>query len=415
VVKKPFSRKYDKGNIEVVTKGDTHHMKPRNPKHKLLLGPGPSNPDPRVLRAMSEPTLGHLDPDFVAIMDETTELLRYVFGTENELTIPISGTGSAGMETALVNSLEPGDKAIICIAGVFGERMADLAGRMDVEVIRVDAPWGKPVDPEDVRLAVKQHPDAKIVAIVHAETSTGVLQPLEEIAQLAHENGMRIVVDAVTSLGGMEVPVDRLGLDFVFSGTQKCLSCPPGLAPITVGERAVEFIRNRKTKCPSWYLDLSMISRYWGGERFYHHTAPINMIYALNESLRIIKEEGLEARWARHKLNQKALIAGLEAMGMKLVVDPEYRLPSLTTVYFPEGIEDVPARMKLLNEFGIEIGAGLGDFKGRVWRIGLMGTNSTKPNVLFLLAALEDVLVSMGARVPQGAGLQAASEVYRGA
>ncbi|MGI6621308.1 MAG: pyridoxal-phosphate-dependent aminotransferase family protein [Bacillota bacterium] len=388
-------------------------MKPRNPKHKLLLGPGPSNADPRVLRALSEPTLGHLDPDFVGIMDETTELLRYVFDTKNQLTIPISGTGSAGMEAALVNSLEPGDKAIICVAGVFGERMVDLAGRMGIEVIRVDAPWGKPVDPDDVRQAIRQHPDAKIVAIVHAETSTGVLQPLDDIARMAHEAGMRIVVDAVTSLGGMEVPADRLGLDFVFSGTQKCLSCPPGLAPITVGERAFDFIVNRKTKCQSWYLDLSMISRYWGGERFYHHTAPINMIYAFNEALRIIKEEGLEARWARHRLNQKALIAGIEAMGMRLVVDPEYRLPSLTTVYFPEGIEDVPARMKLLNEFGIEIGAGLGDFKGKVWRIGLMGTNSTKANVLALFAALEDVLLSMGAKLAPGAGLQAASEVYR--
>jgi alanine-glyoxylate transaminase/serine-glyoxylate transaminase/serine-pyruvate transaminase len=388
-------------------------MKPRNPKHKLLLGPGPSNADPRVLRALSEPTLGHLDPDFVGIMDETTELLRYVFDTKNQLTIPISGTGSAGMEAALVNSLEPGDKAIICVAGVFGERMVDLAGGMGIEVIRVDAPWGKPVDPDDVRQAIRQHPDAKIVAIVHAETSTGVLQPLDDIARMAHEAGMRIVVDAVTSLGGMEVPADRLGLDFVFSGTQKCLSCPPGLAPITVGERAFDFIVNRKTKCQSWYLDLSMISRYWGGERFYHHTAPINMIYAFNEALRIIKEEGLEARWARHRLNQKALIAGIEAMGMRLVVDPEYRLPSLTTVYFPEGIEDVPARMKLLNEFGIEIGAGLGDFKGKVWRIGLMGTNSTKANVLALFAALEDVLLSMGAKLAPGAGLQAASEVYR--
>ena len=293
-------------------------MKPRNPKHKLLLGPGPSNADPRVLRALSEPTLGHLDPDFVGIMDETTELLRYVFDTKNQLTIPISGTGSAGMEAALVNSLEPGDKAIICVAGVFGERMVDLAGGMGIEVIRVDAPWGKPVDPDDVRQAIRQHPDAKIVAIVHAETSTGVLQPLDDIARMAHEAGMRIVVDAVTSLGGMEVPADRLGLDFVFSGTQKCLSCPPGLAPITVGERAFDFIVNRKTKCQSWYLDLSMISRYWGGERFYHHTAPINMIYAFNEALRIIKEEGLEARWARHRLNQKALIAGIEAMGMRL-------------------------------------------------------------------------------------------------
>ncbi len=273
---------------------------------------------------------------------------------------------------------------------------------------------GQPVNPGvDVRKAVKENPDVKIVGIVHAETSTGVLQPLEEIAGIAHENGIRIVVDAVTSLGGVEVPVDKLGLDFVYSGTQKCLSCPPGLAPITVGERGLEFIRNRKTKCQSWYLDLSMISRYWGGERFYHHTAPVNMIYAFNEALRIIKEEGLEARWARHRLNQKALIAGLEAMGMNLVVKPEYRLPSLTTVYFPEGVEDAPVRKRLLDEFNIEIGAGLGVFKGKVWRIGLMGTNATKASVLTFFAALEDILASMGARIPAGAGLQAASAVYR--
>ncbi len=388
-------------------------MNARNPKSKLLLGPGPSNADPRVLRALSEPTLGHLDPDFVAIMDETTELLRYVFGTNNQLTIPISGTGSAGQETAIVNSVEHGDKALICVAGVFGERMVDMAQRAGATVIRVDAPWGQPVNPDDVRKAVKENPDAKIVGIVHAETSTGLLQPLEEIAGIAHENGIRIVVDAVTSLGGVEVPVDKLGLDFVYSGTQKCLSCPPGLAPITVGERGLEFIRNRKTKCQSWYLDLSMISRYWGGERFYHHTAPVNMIYAFNEALRIIKEEGLEARWARHRLNQKALIAGLEAMGMNLVVKPEYRLPSLTTVYFPEGVEDAPVRKRLLNEFNIEIGAGLGVFKGKVWRIGLMGTNATKASVLTFFAALEDILASMGARIPAGAGLQAASAVYR--
>jgi alanine-glyoxylate transaminase/serine-glyoxylate transaminase/serine-pyruvate transaminase len=394
-------------------KGDTQIMNARNPKPKLLLGPGPSNADPRVLRALSEPTLGHLDPDFVAIMDETTELLRYVFGTRNELTIPISGTGSAGQETAIVNSVEHGDKAIICVAGVFGERMVDMAQRAGATVIRVDAPWGQIINPDDVRKAVKENPDAKIVGIVHAETSTGVLQPLEEIAGIAHEKGMRIVVDAVTSFGGVEVPVDKLGLDFVYSGTQKCLSCPPGLAPITVGERGLEFIRSRKTKCQSWYLDLSMISRYWGGERFYHHTAPVNMIYALNEALRIIKEEGLEARWARHRLNQKALIAGLEAMGMRLVVKPEYRLPSLTTVYFPEGVEDALARKRLLDEFSIEIGSGLGVFKGRVWRIGLMGTNSTKGSVLTFFAALEDILVSMGAKIPAGAGLQAASAVYR--
>lgn len=388
-------------------------MKARNPRAKLLLGPGPSNSDPRVLRALSEPTLGHLDPDFVAIMDETTELLRYVFNTKNRLTIPISGTGSAGMETAIVNSVEPGDKAIICVAGVFGERMTDVAERAGASVVRVDAPWGQPIDPEDVRRAVKENPDAKIIGIVHAETSTGVLQPLEDIAKIAHDNGMRIVVDAVTSLGGVEVPVDELNLDFVYSGTQKCLSCPPGLAPITANDSTLEFISKRKTKCRSWYLDLSMIERYWGSERFYHHTAPVNMIYAFNEALRIIKEEGLEARWARHRKNQKALIAGLEAMGMKLVVKPEYRLPSLTTVFIPNDVEDVPVRKKLLEQFNIEIGAGLGVFKGKVWRIGLMGTNSTKANVLTFLAALEDVLVSEGAKLEKGAGVSAASAVYR--
>lgn len=388
-------------------------MNLRNPKSKLLLGPGPSNADPRVLRALSEPTIGHLDPDFVKIMDETTDLLRYVFQTANQLTIPISGTGSAGMETAIVNSIEPGDKAIICVAGVFGERMVDVAERSGAVVVRVDGPWGSIVDPEDVRKAIKENPDAKIIGIVHAETSTGVLQPLEDIASMAHENGMRIVVDAVTSLGGVKVPVDELELDFVYSGTQKCLSCPPGLAPVTVGPRALDFIKNRETKCQSWYLDLAMISRYWGSERFYHHTAPVNMIYALNEALRIIKEEGLESRWARHQLNQQALITGLEAMGMKLVVEPDYRLPSLTTVYLPEDADDVLVRSRLLKEYDIEIGAALGEFKGRVWRIGLMGTNSTKGNVLTFLAALEDVLTSVGAKINPGVGLQAASAVYR--
>lgn len=388
-------------------------MNLRNPKSKLLLGPGPSNADPRVLRALSEPTIGHLDPDFVKIMDETTDLLRYVFQTANQLTIPISGTGSAGMETAIVNSIEPGDKAIICVAGVFGERMVDVAERSGAVVVRVDGPWGSIVDPEDVTKAIKENPDAKIIGIVHAETSTGVLQPLEDIASMAHENGMRIVVDAVTSLGGVKVPVDELELDFVYSGTQKCLSCPPGLAPVTVGPRALDFIKNRETKCQSWYLDLAMISRYWGSERFYHHTAPVNMIYALNEALRIIKEEGLESRWARHQLNQQALITGLEAMGMKLVVEPDYRLPSLTTVYLPEDADDVLVRSRLLKEYDIEIGAALGEFKGRVWRIGLMGTNSTKGNVLTFLAALEDVLTSVGAKINPGVGLQAASAVYR--
>ncbi len=367
-------------------------MKLRAPKAKLLLGPGPSNSDPRVLRAMSEPTLGHLDPDFVAIMDETTELLKYVFNTKNSLTIPISGTGSAGMEAALVNTVEPGDKVIICVAGVFGERMVDVAERAGATVVRVDTPWGEPVDPEDVAKAIRRNPGAKLLGIVHAETSTGVLQPLDDIARLARENGMRIVVDAVTSLGGMDVPVDRLNLDFVYSGTQKCLSCPPGLAPITVNSATAEFIKNRETKCRSWYLDLGMIQRYWGSERFYHHTAPINMIYALNESLRIIKEEGLEARYQRHADTQQFLIESLAPLGIKPVVNQPFRLPSLTTVWTPEGVDEASVRKRLLDEYNIEIGAGLGVFKGKIWRIGLMGTNSRKSNVVFFLAALKEIL-----------------------
>ncbi len=369
-----------------------NQLNQRAPKSKLLLGPGPSNSDPRVLRALSEPTLGHLDPDFVAIMDETTELLRYVFNTKNRLTVPISGTGSAGMETAIVNTVEPGDKVIICVAGVFGERMVDVAERAGATVVRVDTPWGEPVDPEDAGKAIRRNPDAKLLGIVHAETSTGVLQPLDDIVNLAHEKGMRVVVDAVTSLGGVEVPVDRLNLDFVYSGTQKCLSCPPGLAPVTANEATADFIKNRKTKCQSWYLDLSMIQRYWGSERFYHHTAPVNMIYALNESLRIIKEEGLEARYERHRATQKFLIEALGAIGIKPVVNEPYRLPSLTTVWTPEGVDEAKVRKRLLDEFNIEIGAGLGVFKGKVWRIGLMGTNSKRTNVVFLLAALKDIL-----------------------
>ncbi|NLA59591.1 MAG: alanine--glyoxylate aminotransferase family protein [Firmicutes bacterium] len=367
-------------------------MKQRNPKAKLLLGPGPSNPDPRVLRALAEPTLGHLDPDFVAIMDETAELLRYVFNTKNELTIPVSGTGSAGMDAALVNSVEPGDKAIICSAGVFGDRMVDVAERAGAQVVKVQSPWGEPIDPDDVKKAIRKNPDAKVVGIIHGETSTGVLQPLDEIAAAVHEAGMRIVVDTVASLGGVDVPTDRLGLDFVYSGSQKCLSCPPGLAPITLSEKAVTFVENRKTKCQSWYFDLGMIRKYWGPERLYHHTAPINMIYALNESLRIIKEEGLEARFARHKAAQEALISGLSGLGLEPVVNEPYRLPTLTTVYVPEGVQEAEVRRQLMDEFGIEVAGGLGVFKGKIWRIGLMGTNATRANVIRLLGALKEVL-----------------------
>lgn len=384
--------------------------KPRNVPEKLLLGPGPTPVEQRVLQALAQPTLGHLDKNFVAIMDETRDLLRYVFQTKNELTVSMPGTGSAGMETACVNMIERGDKVIICEHGVFGTRMHDLAGRCGAEVVSVTAPMGKPIDPEDVRRAIKANPDAVLVGIVHAETSTGVLQPLEEIASCAHDAGMYMLVDAVTSLGGMEVPVDRLELDMVYSGSQKCLACPPGLAPVTVNARATERIKNRKTKVQSWYLDLTMIMRYWGEERFYHHTAPVNMIYALNEALRIIAEEGLEHRFARHRKNAEALWAGLEAMGLNLLVDPDYRLPSLTSVVVPEGVDEALLRKQLMEDYNIEIGAGLGELKGKIIRVGLMGSGSNRKNIELFLVALGSVLRKQGFKADVASALEAAEE-----
>ena len=380
---------------------------PRNVPEKLLLGPGPTPVESRVLRALSEPTLGHLDKDFVAIMDETRDLLRYVFQTKNELTVAMSGTGSAGMETACVNMIERGDKVIICTHGVFGTRMVDVAERCGAEVVTVSAPMGKPIDPEDVARAIKDNPDAKVVGIVHAETSTGVLQPLDDIAKAAHGAGMFVLVDAVTSLGGMEVPVDRLGLDMVYSGTQKCLACPPGLAPVTVNPRAVEHIKNRQQKVQSWYLDLTMIMRYWGQERFYHHTAPINMIYGLNEALRIIAEEGLENRWRRHRRNAEALWDGLDALGVKLLVDERYRLPSLTSIVVPEGVDEAAVRKDLMSQYSIEIGSGLGELKGKILRVGLMGSGSNKENLVFFLAAFGTVLRKQGFGADIGGALEA--------
>lgn len=388
--------------------------KSRRVPEKILLGPGPTPVEGRILRAMAEPTLGHLDRDFVAIMDETRDLLRMVFQTGNDLTVAMSGTGSAGMETACVNMIERGDKAIICSHGVFGSRMQDVAGRCGAEVVEVNAPMGRPIDPGDVERAVKANPDAKFLGIVHAETSTGVLQPLDEIANLAHGAGMFMIVDAVTSLGGMEVPVDRLGLDMVYSGSQKCLGCPPGLAPVTVGPRAVEHIKGRKTKVQSWYLDLTMIMRYWGQERFYHHTAPVNMIYGLNEGLRVIAEEGLEARFARHRKNAESLWAGLEALGLELLVEPAYRLPSLTSVRMPVGVDEAVVRGRLMEEYSIEVGSGLGDLKGKIIRIGLMGSGSSRKNVVLLLSALGAVLSGEGFANDVGAAIEEALAVIDG-
>jgi len=374
----------------------TQDMKRRNVPEKLLLGPGPTPVESRILAAMAEPTLGHLDSDFVKIMDETRDLLKRVFTTGNDLTVAMSGTGSAGMETACVNMIERGDKVIICSHGVFGSRMQDVAGRCGAEVIKVEAPMGRPIDPEDVRRAIAEHGDARLVGIVQAETSTGVLQPLDDIAKMAHDAGMFVLVDAVTSLGGMEVPVDRLGLDMVYSGTQKCLGCPPGLAPVTVSERAADFISNRKSKVQSWYLDLTMIMRYWGQERFYHHTAPVNMVYGLNEGLRIIMEEGLEDRWNRHSRNAKALWSGLEAMGLELLVEREFRLPSLTSVKIPEGVNEAAIRKYLMDKYSIEVGSGLGELKGGIIRIGLMGGGSNRKNIVLFLAALSSALEAQG-------------------
>jgi alanine-glyoxylate transaminase/serine-glyoxylate transaminase/serine-pyruvate transaminase len=389
---------------------DTNKFKDLDPGERLLMGPGPSNVSTRVLRAMSAPCIGHLDPYFLSVMDETQGLLRFLFQTENPLTIPVSGTGSAGMETCFVNLVEPGDEVVVCIHGVFGTRMADIVQRIGGELITVDGEWGRAIDPEAVRKAVKGR-SPKLLAIVHAETSTGVCQGLEDIAAIAHEAGALFLVDMVTSLGGMEVAVDRIGIDAAYSGTQKCISCPPGLAPISFSAAAMDALESRKSPVESWYLDMSMVKSYWGTERKYHHTAPINMIYAFREALRIIAEEGLEARFARHKLNHRAFVAGIEAMGLTMLVPESERLPMLNTIRIPEGTDDLQVRRVLLNDFGIEIGGGLGALQGKIWRVGLMGHSSSRKNVVLFLAALETILKAERVSIKGGA-LEAASEVY---
>jgi alanine-glyoxylate transaminase / serine-glyoxylate transaminase / serine-pyruvate transaminase len=384
-------------------------FRPLDTAERLLLGPGPSSIHPRVYRAMSAPVVGHLDPQFLEIMEDNKTLLQEVFQTGNRLTIPISGTGSSGMETCLVNVIEPGDKVLICINGVFGQRMLDVAQRCGAEVATVEAPWGEPIPPGKVAEALSGG-EYKVVGIVHAETSTGVLQPLGEIAGLVRESGALFLVDTVTSLGGVEVAVDEWNIDLCYSGTQKCLSCPPGLAPVTLSERAVEVLRQRTHKVQSWYLDLSMLEKYWGEERVYHHTAPISMNYALREALLLVHEEGLESRWQRHLANHQALVRGVEAMGLEMAVAPEFRLPSLNTIKIPEGVDDPQVRGHLLKAFNLEIGGGLGDFKGKVWRVGLMGHSSTRENVAYLLMALGDAMRQQGTSLDVGAGVKAALE-----
>ncbi|MEK7395976.1 MAG: alanine--glyoxylate aminotransferase family protein [Candidatus Poribacteria bacterium] len=362
---------------------------------RILMGPGPSDVGPRILRAMATPLIGHLDPEFLEIMNESMDMLRGLFQTNNTLTIPISATGSAGMEAAFCNVIEEGDEVLICVNGVFGQRMTDVAERCRAKITTIEADWGKIIPPEEVKLAISKN-KFKIVAIVHAETSTGVLQPLVEIGKMVREDGALFLVDTVTSLAGAPVKVDEWLIDICYSGTQKCISCPPGLSPITFNERAMSVIRNRKTKVQSWFLDMNMIERYWGSERFYHHTAPISMIYAFHEALRIIHEEGLENRFQRHQLNASMLWDGLTSMGLRLLAQEGYRAPMLTSVGIPEGVIDLNVRKKLLERYCIELGGSLGNLKGKAWRIGLMGYSSQKKNVHILLDALKNILNEEG-------------------
>jgi alanine-glyoxylate transaminase / serine-glyoxylate transaminase / serine-pyruvate transaminase len=364
-----------------------------HPAERILLGPGPSPVPQRVLRALAAPTIGHLDPQYIAIMDETCEFLRQVFRTKNPLTFPVSGTGMAGMECVATNLIEPGDEVIVCINGVFGTRMKDVMERCGATVHAVEATWGDIFTLEQIAAALDRHPRAKLLGIVHAETSTGAHQPLAGLAEIVHAHNALLVVDMVTSLGGHEVRVDDWGIDACYSGTQKCLSCPPGLAPVSFGERALACMDARKTKVQSWYLDVSMLRKYYvggNGGRFYHHTAPINMTYALREALVIILEEGLDKRVARHQQMHVRLRKGLEAMGLGYV--PKHSLHSLNCIHIPSGAEDAPVRHRLLEEYGIEIGGGLGPMAGKAWRIGLMGHGATVRNVDLVLAALREVL-----------------------
>lgn len=364
-------------------------MSELTPPERLLLGPGPSNVSYRVLRALSTPPVGHLDPEFLSLMDRTCQMLRELFRTANPMTFPVSGTGSAGLEAALVNTLEPGDKAVVCVHGVFGQRLAEVARRCGAQVTTVEAAWGEPIDVDQLLETLRRTPQAKICAIVHAETSTGVLQPLEEVGRYLRGTETLFVVDTVTSLGGMPVEVDAWGIDVCYSGTQKCLSVPPGLSPITFGPRALEAVRRRKTPVQSWYLDVSLLQKYWGSsDRVYHHTAPINMIYGLYEGLRLILGEGLEARFRRHLDAAQGLWEGLGDLGFRFFAREGYRLPSLTSVYPPAQDRVEPLRKKLLAEYGIEVGGGLGPVAGKIWRIGLMGENARRRSVAILLDAL---------------------------
>ncbi len=363
-----------------------------NTNTKVLMGPGPSDVHPRVLKAMATPLIGHLDPQFLTVMDEIKEMVQTTFQTNNKLTFVVSAPGSAGMETCFVNLLEPGDEALVCVNGVFGNRMSDIVERCGAKLIRIDAPWGETIDPEKVKEAL-QSCKPKVVAIVHAETSTGVMQPLEEISKMTHDAGALFVVDAVTSYCGAELKVDEWGIDAIYSGSQKCLSAPPGLSPVSFSDRAVAALDNRKSKVQSWFLDLTMVKNYWAGaKRAYHHTGPVSAMFAFREALRLVLEEGLENRIERHKQNHISLRDGLEQLGFEFIVAPEYRLPMLNAVKLPAGMDDASTRSRLLNEYNIEVGGGLGDFTGKIWRVGLMGNSSSQNHINMLLGALQSII-----------------------
>jgi len=378
------------------------------------MGPGPSDIAPSVLSAMAAPTVGHLDPYFLRVMDEVQSMLRHVFQTENDLTFAVSGTGSAGMETCIANLIEPGDKIVIGVNGVFGGRMCDVAARYGADVTKLERPFGDVFSTEEIEEAVAEV-KPKVVALVHAETSTGALQPIEEISKIVHEAGAMLLIDCVTSLGGLPVQIDEWNVDAAYSGTQKCLSCPPGLAPVTFSAEAQAAINNRTHQVQSWYLDTTMLSSYWGSDRAYHHTAPINANYGLHEALRLLLDEGLDNRFQRHRENHLALKAGLEALGLEYLVAEEYRLPMLNSVSIPEGIDDAKVRTQLLNEFNIEIGGGLGPLKGKAWRIGLMGEACSQSNVLLFLAALEKCLMDQNYNLTAGCSVAAANAQYQAA
>ena len=384
---------------------------PLQPPVRILMGPGPSDIHPNVLEAIGKPTVGHLDPYYLHLMDELQSMLRMLFQTTNPMTFAVSATGSAGMEAAVVNLVEPGDKVVACVNGVFGGRMADVAGRCGAEVRTIERPWGEVFTPSDLEQTLSEF-KPKVVGIVLAETSTGAWQPIPEIAKMVHDAGALLIVDAVTGLGGLPILVDEWGVDVMYSGSQKCLSCPPGLAPITFNQRAVDLILNRKTKVQSWYLDATMLASYWGEQRVYHHTAPINMSYALHEAVRLVLDEGLDACFARHQLNHAALKAGLAALGITYAAQEGHQLPMLNAVHIPAGVDDATIRKGLLQRFGIEIGGGLGAFKGKVWRIGLMGYGARTNNVLLLLSALEQLLAEQGYAFSRGASTAAANDVY---